>query len=643
MLKNQTNKKTWYWLYFVLAAFDLVTIGISLFLNHQIMGLYQGSIDTNQQWSHRIEEYTQLQILGGKVNAPGNDVFDSRDVVSEQNKANSSLTTFKQEREKALIDASSISTPEYRQRIILELEKIDTKMTEMKDEADLIFGYFRNGEEAKAGERMATMDRKYAFLNEAFFQLQKTAFEIQNQEFSKQITLALQYRSYEYLIVGIIIFIVCGVTFYGRMLNKEMHKHAAEREDILNKLEQKNRELDLALNKAETINEQLTKTQNQLLQSQKMESIGKLAGGIAHDFNNLLGPILGYADMLGTEFQDNPKAQKRLSIITQSAKRAATLTKQLLGFAREGKYEKRVVNINNLIEESILMLSSSIGKDITINKILSPTLWNVEGDSTQLIQSIMNLSLNARDAMPKGGTISFETSNFTVDKKFCEYKKHLKPGPHVKLSIADTGTGIPKDVIHRIFDPFFTTKDVGKGSGLGLSMVMGIVQNHGGDIFVYSEEGRGTMFTLYLPSSNADLSVDVETEKTSPEKLHSLKGKTVMVVDDEENMRNMAGDILELLGMHVIKAENGIKALEIINQPTQVDFLILDIMMPEMGGIELYKTLKSLGHKQPVIFASGYTANAEISELLKNPATSFIQKPFKMDSFIEQLATAVMG
>lgn len=363
--------------------------------------------------------------------------------------------------------------------------------------------------------------------------------------------------------------------------------------------------------------------QQELFEMQKMDSIGKLASGIAHDFNNLLGAILGYASLLKVEFSPDHPYYEYVDIIESSAQRGSDLTRQLLAFGRRGKHLMQPVNLNRIVSEVTQLLSHTINKRIEITTHCAESLATVEGDSGQLQQVLLNLCLNARDAMGDGGKLIIETRNVILDEAFVRTHVGAQLGPHVLLSVTDNGTGMDAETQRHIFEPFFTTKEDGKGTGLGLAMVYGIVRSHGGVIRVYSELGHGTTFLVYLPASD-------RPEVPAPPPLSQARGgtETVLVVDDEPAIRNLLRDVLSSAGYQVFQATNGVHALHVVEQEKGIGLVILDMIMPEMDGKETYERLREQLPQVKVLFSSGFSQHNLTQELLKHPHTDFIQKPY---------------
>lgn len=364
----------------------------------------------------------------------------------------------------------------------------------------------------------------------------------------------------------------------------------------------------------------------QLIHAQKMEAIGTLAGGIAHDFNNILMGIQGYLSLmrLGNESGnlDKNSDSKYLQGIEDNVMSAANLTEQLLGFARKGKYTLRPTCLNDIIEKSTRMFMRT-QKEITLHKHCGVKLWNVEVDQGQLEQVLINLYLNAWHAMPDGGDLYIQTENVVLSDAYCE-PFEVKGGNYVKLSVTDSGIGMDKDTIERIFEPFFTTKEIGKGTGLGLASAYGIIKNHNGIIRVYSEQGHGTTFVIYLPASQAIETDDSKTDFTL------LKGsECILLVDDEKGPIEVEKLMLKELGYSVITAENGREAIDIYaGKPEKVDLIALDMIMPEMSGKATYEELKKINPDVRVLLVSGYSTNKQTEELFALGCNGFIQKPF---------------
>ncbi len=388
----------------------------------------------------------------------------------------------------------------------------------------------------------------------------------------------------------------------------------------------------------ETSNENLIKEkkerehlQAQLIQAQKIEAVGTLAGGVAHDFNNLLTAIVGNAELALIEHSDEKRAYNPITEIKKAANRAAELTRQLLAFSRKQLIQPKIVNLNVVVENIAKMLRRLIGENIELVKAVSPDLWEVKMDPSQIDQVIMNLVVNSKDAMPNGGKLTVETSNVELDEVYFSFHGVQKnKGPYVMLAISDTGCGMDKVTQSRMFEPFFTTKGPGRGTGLGLSTVYGIINQNDGLIYVYSEVGKGTTFKIYFPRADSKGKQEITEELGADLSGVKYRGlETVLMVEDDEMVRNITEKILKDCGYNVLVAEDGEAALKIVQaQKDRIQLVLTDVVMPKMGGKELADNLKSVLPQIPLIYMSGYTYNADIIGDLAGSEIHFIQKPF---------------
>jgi len=379
------------------------------------------------------------------------------------------------------------------------------------------------------------------------------------------------------------------------------------------------------------------RAQEQLHQAQKMESIATLAGGIAHDFNNLVATVLGHASLLRTELGNSHPADKSLSIIEESASHAGALALQLLAYAREGKYEPQVLNLNEIVRGAIRFCEHLIPSNIHLELDLDPSLPNILADPTQMHQVVMNLCANAGEAMPDGGRIAFRTRGVRFSKKSPNRPEGLAPGSYASLRIRDTGRGMDKATLARVFEPFFTTKFVGRG--LGLAAIHGIVTNHGGVVSVESEIGKGTTFTVYLPATKQAL------KKTEPLKAGTFRGnETILIIDDEPSILNITERILQRFGYQILLATSGEEALELAqNYKGTIHLALLDLSMPRLAGTETYPRLAALRPDMKVIISTGYTLDEPAQRLLKAGAQGFIQKPYTIDGLARRVREILDG
>ncbi len=386
-----------------------------------------------------------------------------------------------------------------------------------------------------------------------------------------------------------------------------------------------NQELLLSGVRVQKLADAAVEAEQMLLQAQKMDGIGRLAGGISHDFNNILTVILGYAEIAEKKLPSGDIVQNYLHTIKKAAERAATLTSQLLAFSRKQIIEPQVIDLNALIIDEDKMLRRLIGEDIELAFAPKQEGGQVVIDPGQFEQVLLNLMVNARDAMPEGGKITIETANVMLDEEHTLLPDDVTPGEYVLLAVSDTGTGMTKDVQAHLFEPFFTTKEPGKGTGLGLASCYGIVTQSGGHIQAHSELGEGTTFNIYLPR------VEVTALVTKHEEpLDFLGGpEVVLIVEDEPMVRGIGVATLRLRGYAVLEADNGMDALRLIHEyPGKIDLVVTDIVMPLMGGRELADNIRKTDPNIRVLFTSGYTDDAIVSQRLVDPGFAFLQKPF---------------
>lgn len=366
--------------------------------------------------------------------------------------------------------------------------------------------------------------------------------------------------------------------------------------------------------------------ESQFHRSQRLELIGTLAGGIAHDLNNVLAPITMAIELLQAKVEDDDGRQW-LETLASSAQRGADIVKQVLVFARGVEGDRVVLQPKHLLREIETIAMETFPRSVNVLSDIPRDLWNITGDPTQIHQVLMNLTVNARDAMPRGGTLFLRAENALLDEKTARTRGNVKPGRYVAFSVKDTGTGIPMNIIDKIFDPFFTTKDIGKGTGLGLSTVMAIVRGHGGFITVDSKEGRGAEFIFYMPASMIE---SKGSQAAAAEKgIAGGRGETILVVDDEAPVREITKELLELYGYRVLLAANGAEGLEKYNaHSTEIDLVLTDMMMPVMDGITLISSLRRRNAKVKTIVASGLADAEKLSDLqLSNAAQAFLSKP----------------
>jgi len=395
------------------------------------------------------------------------------------------------------------------------------------------------------------------------------------------------------------------------------------------KVQERTQTLIQEIAERERAEEELRNTEVQLRQAQKMEAIGQLTGGIAHDFNNMLTVILGYSELLLKSLLPDAPLRDEVEQVKEAGERASLLTKQLLAFSRKQVLQPRVLDLNAVLNNMDRMLQRLIGEDIALVTVPAPGLWRVHADPGQIEQVIMNLAVNARDAMPNGGKLTIETANVDLDAAYVRQHPGSKAGPHVMLAVSDTGCGMDAATQAHIFEPFFSTKEPGKGTGLGLSTVYGIVKQSGGYVWVYSEVGRGTAFKIYLPR----IEDAVETVEPGVAPARTVRGsETILLAEDDNRVRALIRSTLQANGYTVLEAHHGKHAIQVCEQHAgPIHLLVTDVVMPEMSGRELAERLKPSHPNIKVLFMSGYTDKAIVHNGELDPGIAFLQKPFTPD------------
>ncbi len=381
--------------------------------------------------------------------------------------------------------------------------------------------------------------------------------------------------------------------------------------------------------------------ERQLMQAQKMEAVGNLTGGIAHDFNNLLTVILGRLDLVESELEDRPELREWVRICSRAARRGATLTRSMMAFARQQPLRPVAVDLAASIGDMVGLLQRSLGEAIEIITVYATGLWRCEADPSQLQSALLNLALNARDAMPQGGRLTIDARNVRLDADYAARNADVLPGDYVMMSVSDTGSGMSREVAERAFEPFFTTKAVGKGSGLGLSMVYGFVKQSGGHVKIYSEPGFGTTIRLYLPRSNDEPAAPVEDE-TEASSLPSGNHETILVVEDDQDMRELAVAVLERLGYRPLGAADPDRALDLFERHDEIALLLTDISLP--GGLNGRTLAERMQRSRPglkVLYMSGYSEDAVIHQGRLDPGVRLLQKPFNNDELATQIRAAL--
>ncbi|MEW6350505.1 MAG: ATP-binding protein, partial [Thermodesulfobacteriota bacterium] len=376
-------------------------------------------------------------------------------------------------------------------------------------------------------------------------------------------------------------------------------------------------------------------------QAAKMEAIGRMAGGLAHDFNNILTAVMGYANLLVAELPERGTAREKLSYIISAAEKAADLTRQLLAFSRKQVLEMIPLQLNEIISDIEGLLTRLVGEDIELVTRLDPSAGVVRADQVQIQQILMNLVVNARDAMPHGGKLTIETSNAVLDENYCRMYPEVMPGEYVTFCVSDSGLGMDAKTLSCVFEPFFTTKEKGVGTGLGLSTVYGIVKQHRGHVTVYSEPGRGTTFKIYLPRTD-----ETPAPRAVAETAHvrPLGSETVLIVEDEEMVRQLACEALSMLGYNPLCASTPLEAIEISeNYREAIDMLLTDVVLPQMDGRALFEAISIRRPGIKVLYVSGYTENFIVHHGVLDKGVQFMQKPFNVDKLAGKVREILDG
>jgi signal transduction histidine kinase/ActR/RegA family two-component response regulator len=383
--------------------------------------------------------------------------------------------------------------------------------------------------------------------------------------------------------------------------------------------------------------------QQQLQQAQKMEAVGRLTGGLAHDFNNLLLIMIGNLDLLVEEVRDNPEAAEKVDTVLMSSLRGADLTRQLLAFSRRQSLMPKRLQVNELIENTSKLLQRTLGENIGVELRLAADLWPVAVDESQLEAALVNMAINARDAMPNGGRLVVETRNTSLDKDYCEKYVDLSPGEFVEIDVTDNGTGMPPEVLSRVFEPFFTTKDPARGTGLGLSTVFGFMRQSGGHVTAYSEVGLGTTFKLYLPRAKGELASVQASPAAATNAPTGTPHETILVVEDNPEIRAMVVKQLIELGYEVLQAENAMDALERL-ATAAVDLMFTDMVMPgKINGKQLAWIARFKQPSLKVLFTSGFPGTADVEGAQLEPDDVLLRKPYRKADLAQAVRAILDG
>jgi len=427
----------------------------------------------------------------------------------------------------------------------------------------------------------------------------------------------------------------------ARLINGLQEELENLNDELSEKVHKQNRELWDQAQRLQQGEEERAGLEQQLLQSQKMEAIGQLAGGVAHDFNNLLMLIMGNNSLAISQLPEDHPVLENLREIDQASEGAVSLTRQLLAFSRRQVLQMRVIDLNEVVARLEKMLGRLIGEDVVLETNFGCDAGQVRADAGQIEQVLMNLAINARDAMPTGGTLIIETQNVVIDETYTVQHDVVRPnsyGPYTMVAVTDTGTGMDADTMRRIFDPFFTTKARGKGTGLGLSTVYGIIKQSGGYIWVYSELDQGSVFKFYLPHADSDIRV----EELPSTQMRVGGDETILLVEDDESVRKLCKHSLEQCGYTVLDSEDAMGAMKACQEHSgDIDLILTDVVMPNMNGPEMVELLVPIMPQSKVLYMSGYTDNAVLTTEVLEPGMNFLQKPFSLDSLAEKVRSVL--
>jgi signal transduction histidine kinase/ActR/RegA family two-component response regulator len=421
-----------------------------------------------------------------------------------------------------------------------------------------------------------------------------------------------------------------GEVWKGRLVNRRKDGTLFQEDAIIGPVrDSAGRIVNYVAVKRDVTNEM--RLERQLMQAQKMEAVGRLAGGVAHDFNNLLGVITGYGEIVQRRLPDDDALAPKVAEILKAAERAAGLTRQLLAFSRQQVLQPRIVDVNALVTDLAKMLRRLIGEDIELEAALDRELGSVKADPGQLEQVLMNLAVNARDAMPEGGRLAIATTNLEVGSAEAALRPPMRPGSYVLLSVTDTGTGMDAETQSHLFEPFFTTKEIGKGTGLGLSTVYGIVKQSEGYIWCESAPGAGTTFRIYLPRADGKPATVQRTRTTL-----GLKGtETILLIEDARSLRDVVCETLEEAGYTVLVAEDGTKALQVAEEYTgPIHLIVTDVIMPGLSGRHAAERVREARPEVEILFISGYTSDAIDKHGVLSPDVRFLPKPFSSEDLL---------
>jgi signal transduction histidine kinase len=637
------RRPRWYLLYFALAAFDVLAVCIGLALNQHVVALYAEAVRANTQWSVRLERLADLDRLAADVNAPGNDVFDAADrpgivelqraqVVGARDRFEAGIAAFR-----ADMDSSTGAT---RAAVLADLDGMQRSVGAMAGITADLLDDFAVGRRDLAGREMAMMDRMYA-RTRAFSESARRHVRVaQASLLQRQRARAAELERGEWALGTMALLMVIGAALYGRRLARQASTARDELEREVAARTADLAEANAALHVQLAEREQL---ETALRHAQKMEAVGRLAGGIAHDFNNLLTTVLAGSGLVLDELPADDPMRQEVEEIRQAGERAAAVTRKLLLFSRRAEVEPSTLDLNAIVSDAGAMLRRLLGEDIALEVALAEGAAWVRADASGLEQVLVNLAVNARDAMPRGGPLRIATGSTHVDAAAVRRHPALRQGAYVTLEVADAGQGIAPELLPRIFEPFFTTKKSGEGTGLGLAIVYGIVTQYDGAVLVDSAPGRGSRFTVFLPAARAPEEVRAGgPEAAAVAAPHGHE--TILVAEDEPSIRRLTERVLARGGYRVLSAPTGAEAVGLAASTAEpIHLLIADVVMPDLGGPEAAATIARTRPGLKVLMMSGYADVKLFEHGIRQPGYALLRKPFTPAALLEQVRAVLDG
>jgi PAS domain S-box-containing protein len=747
----------WHRLYFALAGFDVLTVCLGLFLTVILLGLFNQSVSINQEWTDRLALYSEINRQAQRVNAPGNDIFYSKDVSLESALLAEGMAAYQLLSVRAREDLETNVEPALAGSILQDLKDVDLSMAEMVADARQVLELFELDRRAEAAGQMAIMDHKYARVTHSLDAINTKVLDVQSNHFAAQFLQAKRVERYGYGIAGLVVFMVLGVAGYGHKVQGALAKAFAESQSFRHELEAANAEatesvriakaalvrsddltalidtanapifgidanglinewnqkaaritgfakidvmghplvdqfikesskssvrevLDKALQGEQTANYEFPlytkdsarvdimlnassrrdpagnivgvfgvgqdmtafrKQEYELAQAQKMEAIGHLTGGMAHDFNNLLSVISGNLEFIRSDAEFlTPDIEELVNEAESAVQDGADLTRRLLSFARKTPVRERTINASHAIRDFSKLLKRSIGTHIELQLEISSAPILVKLESGLLESSILNLALNAKEAMPNNGVLRVATEKISVSVASATHVG-MRPGDYLKVVVSDNGAGIPENVLPQVFDPFFTTKNLGGGTGLGLAMVYRFANQAGGRCDISSEVGSGTSVTLLIPTVTSE-TMTTPGESAAQTDFHGQG--LVLVVDDDDRVRRVSLRMVKQLGFDVIEARDGTHAMQVLAEGDPVDVVFSDMLMPgPIGGVELADWVGENFESTAVLLTTGFSKEQDLAPSENEEGSNLtdgyevLRKPYKRTELVEAL------